>query len=821
MQPHSFPFPRASCLELEPEYGLLQREEPVSRVAFPHGDEAWLVTRYADVRTVLADPRFSRAVSLERDVPRVTVENFSGGIVAMDPPDHTRVRAVCRHAFTTRTVARLRERAASIADELLEEAMGAGSFDGVEDFAVPYTLKMICELLGVPYDDRHRFRRWAEAGLATTAISEDERWQATGHMWDYVAGLVAARRRSPRDDLISSMVGAQAETGSVTDDELVIVVMTILVAGFETTSTQLPNFVHVLLEDPARFRCLVEEQSIIPCAVEELMRYVPLEANGASPRYALEDVVLSGTRITAGSPVVAATVIANRDPEVFADPHRLDLRRTPNPHIGFGVGAHFCLGAPLARLELQVALEVLTTVVPGLELSQERAAVEWKAGMLLRGPSRLTLTAPARRTGVPSRSAQAGTEDVVTSREPPPVERFRPADLEQDWATLRSTCPVSRTATADGTGVWLVSRHQDIKAVLNGSVFSVSPVDLERGSGTAEANESIFQDPPEHTRLRGLVAAPFAVGQVGRYREAIRAKADELVATMASGNGPVDIMEQFAKPLTMNAISDVVGVPVADRPMFQRLSDQLLVPLSEAQGVVALGGWRQLNDYVIALIAQRRRAAGDQGTDLLAHLIRAQHTDATLTDVELTTMVLGLPVAGYVSTANAIAVAVRHLLTDGWLDELRTSSEGSELATLFVEEVLRIQSGDNGESMPRFASEDVRLGGATICKGDMVVAPLVAANRDEELFAQPETFDPRRPRLVRHLAFGFGIHRCLGANLARLELQCAVRALVESGVDLELVDRWESVPWRVNMLGDRFPERLLVSATAAARSGGA
>jgi cytochrome P450 len=388
----SFPFPRAARLDLEPEYRQLQQDEPVSRVLFPYGEEAWLITRHADVRTVLTDQRFSRAVSLERDVPRVTAENFSGGIVAMDPPEHTRLRSVCRHAFTARKVARLRDRAEAIATELVKDVALTGEFDAVEEFAIPFTLKMICELLGVPYEDRGRFRGWAEAGLATTAISEDERWAATGQMWDYIADLIGQRRSQPKDDLISSMIETQAEAAKVSDDELVIMVMTILVAGYETTSTQLPNFVYVLLEDTKRLRRLVQRPELIPSAVEELMRYVPIEANGASPRYALEDVVLSGTLIPAGSPIVAATVIANRDTAVFPDPDCLDFERSPNPHFGFGVGAHFCLGAPLARLELQVALEVLGATVPGLRFTDEEGGVEWKDGMLVRGPSKLMVT---------------------------------------------------------------------------------------------------------------------------------------------------------------------------------------------------------------------------------------------------------------------------------------------------------------------------------------------------------------------------------------------------------------------------------------------
>ena len=396
----------------------------------------------------------------------------------------------------------------------------------------------------------------------------------------------------------------------------------------------------------------------------------------------------------------------------------------------------------------------------------------------------------------------------MTSREPPPVERFRPADLDRDWHALRTSCPVSRTTTPDGTGAWLVTRYADVRAVLGNLAFSVSPIDLDRGHGTAEPNESIFQDPPEHTRLRGLVTGPFALGQVGRYAQAARAKADELLATMMRASEPVDVMSAFAKPLTMNVIAGIVGIPEPDRPMAQRLSDQLLVPLSEAQGAVAIAGWRRFNDYVLALVAERRARPG-VADDLIAHLIRAQRDGASVTDVELVTMVLGLPIAGYVSTANAIAVAFRHLLDGGWLGRLRSGD--ADLADRFVEEVLRVQSGDNGESMPRFATRDVLVGGTRICKGDTVVAPLVAANRDEDLFADANTFDPDRVDLGRHLAFGFGIHRCLGANLARLELRCAVAAIVESGLRARMVEGWDEVPWRVNMLGDRFPERLLIA----------
>jgi cytochrome P450 len=389
----TFPFPPAPALDLEPEYLSLQRDEPVCQVRFPYGEPAWLVTRHADARTVLGDPRFSRAESLNRDVPRVTEVNFSGGIVAMDPPEHTRTRAACRHAFTARAVARLRDRATALARALVTSAAGRGTFDAVTDLAVPYTLRMICALLGVPHADSDRFRAWAQAGLATTAITEAERLDATGRMWDYVADLIARRRAEPAADLISAML-AEGERG-LRDEELVVVVMTALVAGYETTSTELPNFLYVLLSQRDRWEQLVARPGLAGTAVEELLRFAPLEANGASPRYATVDVVLSGTRIPAGAPVVAATAAANRDPRVFADPCRLDLARDPNPHLGFGHGAHFCLGAPLARLELRVALDVLVATLPDLRLAAE--GPRWKTGMLVRGPAALPLEAGRRR----------------------------------------------------------------------------------------------------------------------------------------------------------------------------------------------------------------------------------------------------------------------------------------------------------------------------------------------------------------------------------------------------------------------------------------
>ncbi|MFH5232807.1 cytochrome P450 [Antrihabitans spumae] len=390
---YQFPFPRQSGLNLEPEYLHLQEHEPVARIEMPFGERAWLLTRYDDVKLALTDPRFSRAETLRRDTPRVTPTYFSGGIVAMDPPQHTRLRAVAGNAFGARNMERLRRTAECVAAELLDSLFDSDDCDFVEGFALPFTLRMVCELLGVPFEDHIRFRQWAESGLATGAVTEDERWEATGQMWDYIAGLISERRRDPRDDLISRMSIAADRDDEISDNDIVMLTMAVLVAGYETTATQLPNFLYLLLHDRRHFEQLVNEPGLVTTAVEELMRYVPLQSNGSSPRYLRDDLTIGPVRLRAGDAVVPAGVIANRDPEYFSNGHSLDLRRRPNPHLGFGNGPHFCLGAPLARVEMSAALNVLAAKAADLRLNSA-GQIQWKHDMMVRGPAHLPVMRP-------------------------------------------------------------------------------------------------------------------------------------------------------------------------------------------------------------------------------------------------------------------------------------------------------------------------------------------------------------------------------------------------------------------------------------------
>jgi cytochrome P450 len=384
----SYPFGPIDRLEIDPLYFWLQEHEPLSRVKLPYGDEGWLLTRYDDVRAVLADPRFSRAEAVVRDVPRLLPERAGAILTDLDPPEHTRLRGLVAKAFTVRRIEQLRARAEQIAADLLDEMVKAGPpADLVQRFAVPLPGLMICELIGVPFADRDEFREWVAAFISTTALTAEQRGAQLGKLAAYLTGLAAGRREAPSDDLLGALVVASDEGDRLTEDELIQLTLLLLAAGYESTASQIVNFVYALLTNPDQLALLRARRDLMPNAVEELMRWAPLPATaGLVPWYALEDVQLSGGTVAAGDPVLLAKHVANRDPRVYEDPNRLDLTRNPQGQLGFGHGAHHCLGAPLARMDIQVALAALLDRLPGLHLATPENRLEWKTGLAVRGP---------------------------------------------------------------------------------------------------------------------------------------------------------------------------------------------------------------------------------------------------------------------------------------------------------------------------------------------------------------------------------------------------------------------------------------------------
>ncbi|MFE5502813.1 cytochrome P450 [Amycolatopsis japonica] len=398
----SFPFSEPVALDVDPLYAHLVREEPVSRIMLPYGGEAWLVTRYADVKTVLGDPRFSRAATVGADMPRMRpeIDNQASSILNMDPPHHTRLRRLVAKAFTARRVEELRPKAARLTAQLLADmrAEGTGA-DLVEHLSVPLPVTIICELMGVPTQDRTIFRAGADAFVTSTSQTPEQRATAKGELFAYMAGLVAQRRVTPTDDLLGALVIARDEGDRLTEEELVALGIGTLVAGHETTMNQIGNMTYLLLTQPGhtdRLRTSIagegaDSGEAIGRAIEELLRYTQLSAGGDFLRIATEDVELSGVTIRAGESVLAPTHAANRDPEQFADPGELDLERTENRHVAFGFGPHHCFGAQLARMELQEAIGGLLREFPALRLAVAPGDVVWRTGALVRGPQRLPL----------------------------------------------------------------------------------------------------------------------------------------------------------------------------------------------------------------------------------------------------------------------------------------------------------------------------------------------------------------------------------------------------------------------------------------------
>ncbi|MEU7906890.1 cytochrome P450 [Actinoplanes sp. NPDC049118] len=389
----SYPFGVPDRLNLDPLYARLRTQEPITRVRLPFGEEAWLATRHADVRTVLGDPRFSRAAGVVRDEPRTTPQRVGTGILAMDPPAHSRLRRLAGKALTARRVEQLRPATAEIANDLVDAMAAAGPpVDLVGAFSTPLAVRVICRLFGVPDADQGLFGTWSEATVWTTSLPPDRVMEHLGSLHAYLAGLIAQRRNAPTGDLIGALVQAR-DTGDdrLSEPEMVELAAGLLAAGHETTVTQISNFVYVLLTNPGQLALLRSRPDLVPAAVEELLRYVPLGA-AAFARYATEDLTLGGVRIRAGDPVIGALSSANRDGAVFADPDALDITRGANPHFGFGHGVHQCIGAQLARMELQVALQTLLGRAPALALAVDEKELEWKSGLLVRGLRALPVT---------------------------------------------------------------------------------------------------------------------------------------------------------------------------------------------------------------------------------------------------------------------------------------------------------------------------------------------------------------------------------------------------------------------------------------------
>ncbi|MER5555533.1 cytochrome P450 [Streptomyces sp. NPDC002793] len=387
----AYPFGPVDRLDLDPTLVQVCGERPVLRVRLPFGGDGWLVTRHADVKTVLSDPRFSRAAAAGAHVPRtVAVPPPLTSIMGMDPPDHSRLRRRVMRSFTVRSIDALRPRIRETVNGLVDTMTAAG---GPVDLAAvltwPLPITVICEMLGVPPADQDRFTEWVD-GLLILDDPEQSAW-AREQLGDYLEDLIAQRRAAPTDDLLGELA-SDNEKDPLSDEELVSLGVSLLSAGQEATANQIGNFVYTLLTQPGLWQQLVDEPSLIPDAVEELSRFIPISATAGFTRIATEDLELNGQLIRAGDAVVAELGMANRDSEVFERPEEIDFHRGQIPHLTFGHGIHHCLGAQLARVELCVVLETLVARLPGLRLAVPADQLSWRTERLIRGVAALPVT---------------------------------------------------------------------------------------------------------------------------------------------------------------------------------------------------------------------------------------------------------------------------------------------------------------------------------------------------------------------------------------------------------------------------------------------
>ncbi len=378
-------------------YERIRLEDPVHRsIGRMSGNPIWFLTRYDDCVAFLKDQRFGKQIDKHFSPEEVrrwwgdsdpTFDPVNYHMLNLDPPDHTRLRALVHKAFTPRMIENLRPRISQIADDLIDEMAGKSEIDMIADFGFPLPITVIAELLGVPASDREKFREWTKA--LVFGIDADSSRVAALEFAMYTNSLIDERSQSPRDDLISALVQAEEEDDKLDRMELMSMIFLLLVAGHETTVNLIGNGTLALMQNPDQLQKLRDEPGLIRSAVEEMLRYNgPVETT--TLRMALtDDAEIAGVHIPKGEGVLAALVAANRDPAVFADPNRFDITRDPNKHIAFGNGIHFCVGAPLARLEGAIAINRLVERLPRLELAVDPQTLVWNENILLHGMAAL------------------------------------------------------------------------------------------------------------------------------------------------------------------------------------------------------------------------------------------------------------------------------------------------------------------------------------------------------------------------------------------------------------------------------------------------
>ncbi len=377
-----------------PVYAQLRGAAPVYPTVLPNGVKVFLVTRYADVLAALKDDRLVKNIHNAR--PRGWLSKLglapnlnNTNMLRADPPEHTRLRALAHAAFTPKLVNQMRAHVQAIADRLLDAVQPAGQMDLINAFAFPLPITVITEMLGVPAADEQKFRQWSTAIIASGAVSSEGTHLVPEllPLAQYVGRLVGARRKAPQDDLISQLLHAEQDGDRFTEREVIGTTILLLIAGHETTVNLIGNGALALLRQPEQWEKLKQDPSLIKPAVEEILRAVnPVQAVN---RYASVDLEIGGVPIPKGSHLMLVVAAANHDPAFAGAPDLLDVSHSDAKHLAFGQGIHYCLGAPLARLEGEIAFATLLRRLPNLRLADPSQKLEWRPAFELRGLSEL------------------------------------------------------------------------------------------------------------------------------------------------------------------------------------------------------------------------------------------------------------------------------------------------------------------------------------------------------------------------------------------------------------------------------------------------
>jgi cytochrome P450 len=387
----AMPFPQPDLLALPPAVRELQARHPVTRIRTLTGDQAWYVTGYAEVKQLLNDARLGRSHPDPEHAPRISDSALFGGPLqayATEREDHARMRALLTPFFSARRMEALRPRVETLVDELLEAmARAEPPLDLHQALSFPLPVLVICELLGVPGQDRERFRSWSR-DMADLHDRQRAQTAITG-LVGYMRELVARKRRCPGDDVISGLCAA--EGGSLSDDRIAFLAAMLLFAGHETTVVRIDLGTLLLLTNPDQHRALLRDPSLVATAVEEILR-ASVTGGGGLPRYPREEVEIGGVSMGAGEAVLLDIGAGNHDPRAFDSPDRFQVGRHPNPHLAFGHGPRFCIGAPLARLELRAVFERLVPRFPTLRLAVPVERLRVRSDVLTGGLHELPVT---------------------------------------------------------------------------------------------------------------------------------------------------------------------------------------------------------------------------------------------------------------------------------------------------------------------------------------------------------------------------------------------------------------------------------------------